>query len=430
MSIHALPAPVVTPAIEAARAAVSSATSVPVTALPVAELADGIATLAALESQAAALRLELAAEAERRRVAAAEAATGTDAWVSRLTGDPRHVARGGLLVQRLLSEKYAATRAAFAAGDLRFEQVRTIVLAAERIPERATPSQVAAAEQWLVGRATGAGNRDGRPLSDRRLRAAARRMCSLVDPELAKDHEHAMLTRERRTAESETWLTLNDDGNGRYSGRFVIPELHGALLKASLDRLTSPRRLGRDRAGDRVVDDTLPGAGEVLSWSERLGAAFTELIEHLPTDGHKGNAVTMLVRADLQDLVTGLGTAALDTGIEIDAGAARRLACEAEIVPAVMGGPSVPLDLGRSRRLHDRNQRLALGLRHDSCAVAGCERPYAWCEIHHPRAWSRGGRTDLGNAVPLCGWHHQRAHDDVFDLRRTACGDWRFHRRR
>jgi hypothetical protein len=136
------------------------------------------------------------------------------------------------------------------------------------------------------------------------------------------------------------------------------------------------------------------------------------------------------VTIDLDALLTGLGAAGLDTGIAIPAGEARRLACTAGLVPAVLGGDSVPLDLGRSRRLYTRSQRRALALAHDTCAVAGCTRPFAWCEIHHHRlSWAKGGRTDLDDALPLCGHHHRRAHDTRFDLRRRPDGEYTFHRR-
>jgi hypothetical protein len=164
------------------------------------------------------------------------------------------------------------------------------------------------------------------------------------------------------------------------------------------------------------------------------GAAWCELIEHLPTTGWPGdggNRCEVLVTIDLDALLTGLGTPGLDTGVAITAGQARRLACNAGLVPAVLGGDSVPLDLGRSRRLHFRTQRRALAITHDTCAVAGCERPAAWCEVIHDHRlpWSQGGRTDLANALPLCGHHHRTAHDTHFDLRRRPDGDWAYHRR-
>jgi hypothetical protein len=189
-----------------------------------------------------------------------------------------------------------------------------------------------------------------------------------------------------------------------------------------------------------VVDPSAPGHDGGAHIEEIRGAAWCELIEHLPTlgwPGHAGNGCELLVTLDLQTLLHGLdgldglsGAARLETGVAITAGEARRLACNAGLVPAVLDSDSQPLDLGRSRRLHTRSQRRALALTHHTCAVTGCTRPFAWCEIHHHRlAWSRGGRTDLDNALPLCGHHHRRAHDTRFDLRRQPDGDWTFHRR-
>jgi hypothetical protein len=258
-------------------------------------------------------------------------------------------------------------------------------------------------------------------------------MFASIDHDLAARHEAILLGREARSAEAETFFALHDNGDGSYTGRFRVPELHGHLLTQALDRLTAPRRLSRDRSGRAVVDEAAPGTAYGANLSETRGVALCELIEHLPTagwPGHGGNGCEVLVTIDLESLLAGLGAARLDTGIAITGGEARRLACEAGLVPAVLDGASMPLDLGRSRRLHDRTQRRALALLHDTCAVAGCQRPFAWCEIHHHRLpWSAGGLTDLDNGLPLCGHHHRRAHDPTFDLRHRPDGDWTFHRR-
>lgn len=150
-----------------------------------------IAELARVESRASALRLALSAEADRRRVAEATAESGTDAWVARLTGSTREQAASGLRIARLLQDKYAVTREAFARGLVRVEQVRVIVDAAEQAPVEATAGQ--AAEEWLVARATGAGTRTGRGLDAKRLRQAARRMFATIDHELSVRHEAILL---------------------------------------------------------------------------------------------------------------------------------------------------------------------------------------------------------------------------------------------
>jgi hypothetical protein len=260
-------------------------------------------------------------------------------------------------------------------------------------------------------------------------------MFATVDAELADRHQAILLGRETRSAEAETYLMLHDNGDGSYSGRFQIPELHATMLRHALERLTAPRRLSRDKHGVPTRDEAALGV-QAAHVYETHGAGFCELIEHLPTEGWAGNRGTggngyeVIVTIDYDTLLTGIGAAGLDRGVAISAGEARRLACGAGIIPAVLGGGSEPLDLGRSRRLHSRTQRRAYALIYDTCAVAGCQRPFAWCEIHHQQlSWHRGGPTDLDNGLPLCGHHHRRAHDTRFDLRRRPDGEWTFHRR-
>ena len=269
-------------------------------------------------------------------------------------------------------------------------------------------------------------------MNTKTLRRRARRMLEIVNEAYADQHEAALLEQETRHAASDTWLQLNDNCDGTWSGQFVIPELQAHLLLTHLQHLSSPRRMSRNKTGEPVTDATV-GAFPGLGWMESMGQAFLELCEHLPTDGlaqHGRVGATVVVHLDHQRLLDGLGSARLDSGTEITIGEVRRLACGAGIIPAVYGGASVALDLGREARLHTKAQRIALSAIHDSCAAEGCERPFAWTEIHHPEPWARGGRTDMDNALPLCGWHHRRAHDDRYDMRRLASGEVRFRRRR
>ena len=84
------------------------------------------------------------------------------------------------------------------------------------------------------------------------------------------------------------------------------------------------------------------------------------------------------------------------------------------------------LDLGRESRLFSETQRIAVGLRYDTCAADGCQKPFAWTELHHREPWSHGGRTDLQDAIPLCHWHHQRIHDHTYRHTRMPDGSLRF----
>jgi hypothetical protein len=422
MTVQQLRSPVMATEIAAARSAFDRVTEISVGSLQRDELPEVLSELAILESRVAALKLDVLAEADRRQIADQTGDTGTDAWAAKLTGTTRGVMSGGIWLANLLRSKYDATREAFAAGGINQAQVRVIVRAAEDLPAACTHEQRVAAEAGLVEKAV-------KGMNPRRLRQAARRMLEDINRDLADEHEAGQLKKEEGNAENETWMQLSDNGDGTFSGRFTIPELHGHLLRNYLEKLTAPRRLSRNKAGDLVHDDTLPGGGPSLSRTEQLGAGFLELLEHLPTDGHGPVGATLLINLDFENLLNGLASAKIDTGVRISAGEARRLACGAGIVPVVLGGDSEPLDLGRERRLHTKAQRRALSIRHDSCASEGCERPFAWTEIHHPHSWSDGGTTSLENALPLCGFHHRRAHDDRFTMRRLPSGEVRFRRR-
>ncbi|MEJ2889942.1 DUF222 domain-containing protein [Actinomycetospora aeridis] len=105
----------------------------------------------------------------------------------------------------------------------------------------------------------------------------------------------------------------------------------------------------------------------------------------------------------------GFGT--LDSGYAVDAATVRRWACDAEIVPVVLGSKSEPLDVGRRQRTATDAIRRALHLRDGGCAFPGCDRTPRRCEAHHVREWYRHrGDTALENMVLLCRYHHQLLH--------------------
>jgi hypothetical protein len=213
-------------------------------------------------------------------------------------------------------------------------------------------------------------------------------------------HEDELLQDEEDSARARSRLTLHDNGDGTTSGHFTVPTFAATVLRKVLDAMTAPRRVGAEATTYRDP-------------AHARGSAFTEVLEHLPTDRLHGKvAATVVVTLDLDTLRGRLKAAGLDTGDLVSAAEARRLACNAGLVPAVFGGASQPLDLGRQQRLFTEAQRLAGATLHTTCAVRDCQTPYAWCELHHRRPWHRGGRSDLVDMVPLCGHHHRLLHRD------------------
>ena len=382
-----------------------------VTSLAPEQFAATIAALSRARSRIHALELKLVAAAERSSVAAGAGCASTGSWLSQQTRSGTAPAARSVKLAVDLDDHLPATSAALAAGALSAEHASVIAHAASGLPKGLSQNQVATVEKTLVRKATW--------LDPGQLRRAARRALAAVEDEasVVDAYEDGLLRDEEQAAVDKTRLTLHDNGNGTLTGHFTVPLLAGSILKKVLETLTAPRRATGGRLGDR-------------DWVHERGRAFADLLTHLPTDHLHGKvAATVVVTLDLETLRGQLKAAGLDTRDLVSAAEARRLACQAGIVPAVLGGESQPLDLGRSSRLFTEAQRVAGATRHTHCAAEGCQTPYAWCELHHRRPWSRGGPTDLADMVPLCGFHHRRIHHQDHLHRQLPDGSIRFSRR-
>lgn len=361
-------------------------------------------SVARAEAKLAAYRLRVLASADRDRAAEQTGMASTSQWAARaVNSDAVVAARQVHLAQRL--EVCPVTRGALSAGELSAEHAAVIVRADEQLPAGTGATERAVVETALVAKA--------KVMPPELLRRAARRALAEVesDRRVVDAHENALVADEEAQARARTQLTLHNNEDGTVTGHFTVPTFYGQLLRKVLDTMTAPRR-GRIGAPTPQVGDN---TGLGTDWARARGEAFCELLEHLPTDHlHSRSAATLVVTIAEETLRNALAVAQLDTGASLSAGEARRLACTSGLLPAVLGGQSQALDLGRASRLFNETQRTALGLQHQTCAADGCERPFAWCELHHLLEWGRGGPTDLANAIPLCHFHHQRIHDPQY----------------
>ncbi|WP_269211727.1 HNH endonuclease signature motif containing protein [Nocardioides sp. cx-169] len=160
--------------------------------------------------------------------------------------------------------------------------------------------------------------------------------------------------------------------------------------------------------------------------------AFIAYLERYPTDRlpqSGGLDATVVVTMTLDTLMGGLKAAQLDTGTRISPALARTLACQAGVIPVVLGTRSQVLDLGRRRRFHTKAQRIALAVQHGGCYTEGCERPSAWCEAHHLTPWSQGGDTSVNDGALLCRRHHTLAHHPHYDMTHLPGGKVAFTKR-
>jgi hypothetical protein len=109
--------------------------------------------------------------------------------------------------------------------------------------------------------------------------------------------------------------------------------------------------------------------------------------------------------------------ARLGSGTPLRPGTARRLACDAGLLPVVLGTNSELLDVGRLHRLVTPAIRRALNIRDGGCRFPGCDRPVAWCDAHHLKSWFLGGLTSVDNMLLLCRRHHVLVHEHGWSIR-------------
>jgi hypothetical protein len=360
-----------------------------------------------------ALRLALVAAADRDQVARDAGLSGTGAWLAAHTRAGGAAASADVRLAAALAQDLPATRAALQAGQLSTEHAAVIAAATTQLPAALGGPDRAAVEAALVAQA--------RLLDPPRLRRAARRALAAAgrSQDEVDAHQDQVLRTEEDRALARTRLSLHDNLDGTTTGHFTVPTLAAAILTKTIQQLTSPRRTATRAARHAATTTTGPRRpardDAPIDWAHRYGQAFTELLEHLPTDRLTGKvAATIVVTIDADRLKNQLGAAHLDTGHDVSAATTRRLACNAGLLPAVLAGTSLPLDLGRTQRFFTEAQRVALATTYDTCAATGCDRPYAWTELHHHHPWATGGTTNLHHAIPLCGHHHRRIHDPSY----------------
>jgi hypothetical protein len=129
---------------------------------------------------------------------------------------------------------------------------------------------------------------------------------------------------------------------------------------------------------------------------------------------------TLLVSYEWLAGFAGDGVCETENGVPLPISTARRLACDAEIVPTLIGTAGEVLDQGRSVRTANRAQRRALRAMHRGCAFPGCGVGFDACRMHHVRWWWRDlGPTDIDNLLPLCEHHHHLVHEGGWELELT-----------
>jgi hypothetical protein len=373
---------------------------------------DLLARLEKLQAQQAALKLRVLASAGD--IAEETGAKDASGWMRTELLVDKGVARSQVKLAAAVA-KYDLVADGLAEGVVPQDKARVITGALDAIEAdpAASAEDLILAEKLLVDYAT--------RLTANELKIVGRRILAEIDPARFEAAEAKALQREEEHAQRRTFFSSRDNGDGTIDIHARVSRAIGVRLRTLLDSLAQPRKLSAENKGRKAPYDRL------------LGQAFTRVVETYDVDQlprHGGHGTTVFITMSLEDLRNDLGTAALGfDGEKITAAEARRMACNADLVPVVLGTDSEILDLGRTARLAYPVQHRALRLRDKCCQAEDCDAPAAWTEAHHLKPWSEGGLTNLANMVLLCASDHRRIHDADYGYERLPDGRIRFSRR-
>ena len=302
---------------------------------------------------------------------------------------------------------------------------------------------------------------DDTPPPDNELHYARRRDGQLVgrftyrDP-AAADALHTALTAATPPPDS-TPEPVEDEPRGESSGvqaARTLPERRAqALLDLAGEALTrglnvddpqaphpaTPDLFGQDtdhhpdRDADSEDDEPVaanqdPADGDLVGGDAASGAAGAPAWTRADLEGGERVALTVTLNYDilrralaehpLTGPLPGLHPelALLGENTHIRPETARRLACDAEIVPALLGSRGEVLDIGRKTRTIPNALRRAVVLRDRHCAHPGCRRRARRCQVHHIVHWADGGETCLEDCVLLCSYHHTLLHHSGWEV--------------
>jgi Domain of unknown function (DUF222) len=279
------------------------------------------------------------------------------------------------------------TAAALAAGEIGVGQVRVIAETMSTVPASVDVEQREAAEADLA--------RYARSFAPASLGKIGRHLLAHLDQDGPQPPE------EPEPAPAAGELRLRERRDGRLGFEGFLESEHSAAFRSLIEQFAAPRP-----AAEGIPDPRTTAQRNADALLEVCGLA--RAAQDCPTTG--GEPPHLSVTIDWDALRTGLGTATLDYGTHLSASQARRWACDAKIIPVVLGGASEPLDVGRAMRTVPLSLRRALVVRDRGCAFPGCDRPPRLCQTHHCRHWVDGGETSVDNCVLLCKTHHRHVH--------------------
>lgn len=231
---------------------------------------------------------------------------------------------------------------------------------------------------------------------DEKLLADAARTQNIADfGRTVREHRNqrdkqAGLSRVERQRMRRSAKIFDDPATGMFNLYGSFDAITGAKIMTALTAKENQLRRKKNNS-----DDTP---------QQRRADALAELICEQGTP----QGTNLLVIAEVDAIKQQLVNTRLVNNTPITDNELRKLAVDADIIPAVFNTKTRNLWLGRKQRNSTNTQRLALIARDRNCI--GCGANPLWCQTHHIKYWSHGGQTNIDNLVLICNQCHNKIH--------------------
>lgn len=359
----------------------------------------------------------LAARAEATEAAWREHGTSTSTWLADAANLTRREA-ARLVASGQGLQRFAAVGRALSAGSVLPGQAGAITGVLDGLSEDLPPGSLDEAEQLMLGFAASHNATE--------LRRLGHRLLEVLDPVGAEQRDAARLEREHRLAMRSRHLTFAHDHHGSVLFHGSLPSAEAEPFIRIIDAYAAAARRGLDR-----VDPAAEHLTPAMWRADALLAMVAQHSQQSLAPSHGGDRPRVVVTVSYDTLTA----AARDRGLlagsaiggrePVPASVLRQWLCDADVLPAVLGGPSEVLDVGRAQRLVTPPIRAALEVRDDGCVFPGCDKPPSACHAHHIVPWWAGGRTALDNLLLVCAHHHgivEPGHDPTADRWQARLG--------
>ncbi len=342
-----------------------------------------------------ALATTLLGEADAQDAASIETALVTTSWLTERHRLTRREASAMVHEARAL-QRLEELREGCLSGDVNPQQSRVITSVLKDLPPELGPEEKRAAERTMVTYA--------QQFDSAALARLSRHLLDVVAPEVAEASDAERLERDAASAARNRFLAFSPDHHGSVLVRGSLPLASAELLVAQIDACA---HLEHRRALDRLdprAEQMTPAMrrADALIWIAESAALHRDAPSH---GGDRPRVVVTMTQEWLSGQLESHGL--LPSGESISPSDLRQLACDADVLPVVLGGASEPLDVGRAHRLVTPAIRAALSARDQGCAFPGCDKPPVQCHAHHIQPWFAGGATSLDNLVLVCPHHHR-----------------------